>query len=255
MTPAAQERSRVRSPIILMSALAWILLVIHAQGMMMHTHHALDGSLNMPPAYNLLGGIALSWSIMLVAMMLPVLIAPIRHVRDRSFSHRRSRATALFVAGYAFMWLAAGVVLVASAMGVRASVEYPLVLTIFSIILVLAWQFSPLKQHCLNQGHAHPQLAAFGAAADFDALKFGFVHGFWCVGSCWGLMLLPMLFSSGHLIVMTVVSLWIWGEHFDRPMPPNWRIRIPAKATRLTVAQARILARHLGSPKQNQTAR
>ena len=248
MTPAAQERSRIRSPLILMSAVAWILLVIHPHSMMLHTHHVHAGSFIIMPAYNSLGSIALGWSLMLVAMMLPVLIAPIRYVRDRSFPHRHGRTTALFVAGYAFMWLAAGGTLVASALGIRTFAGNPLILTILSTTLVITWQFSPLKQYCLNQGHVHPQLAAFGAAADLDALKFGLVHGFWCVGSCWALMLLPLLFSNGHLVAMTIVSLWIWGEHLDKPMPPNWCIRVPVKATRLTVAQTRILIRHLGSP-------
>jgi predicted metal-binding membrane protein len=216
--------------------------------MMLHSHHGHNGSVNMMLAHNI-GSIALGWSLMLVAMMLPVLIIPIRYVRDRSFSHRRGRAEALFVAGYAFMWLAAGVVLVVLAMLIRTSIGNPLALTILSLTLVLTWQFSPLKQHCLNQGHTHPPLAAFGAAADLDVLKFGLVHGFWCVGSCWGLMSLPMLLPIGHLFVMAVVSLWIWGEHFDRLTPPNWRIRVPIKAMRLTVAQTRILLlQHFGNP-------
>jgi len=40
-------------------------------------------------------------ALMIAAMMSPLLMAPLRHVRDRSFARRRARAMLLFVAGYA----------------------------------------------------------------------------------------------------------------------------------------------------------
>src|SRR3546814_20852665 len=52
-------------------------------------------------------------------------------------------------------------------------------------IIALVWQFSPVKQRCLNRGHDHRPLAAFGWRAHRDALLFGSVHGIWCVGSGW----------------------------------------------------------------------
>jgi len=243
MTPASRERSRVRSPIMLISATAWILLVIHPSGMMMHARHVYNGSLEMLLTHNPPGSIARGWSLMLIAMMLPLLTAPMRHVSNRSFSHRRVRAIVLFSAGYATIWMAAGTVLVTLAIAIRALVENTLVLAALSITMALVWQFSPFKQHCLNHNHDHPPLSAFGVAADLDALVFGLVHGLWCVGSCWGFMLIPMIFSfsAGHLIAVTVVSLWMWGEHLERPVQPSWCLRGPAKSARLILAQARIL--------------
>ena len=49
-----------------------------------------------------------AWALMLVAMMLPTLVQPLYHIRLSSFSRRRMRASALFVAGYGAVWLAAG---------------------------------------------------------------------------------------------------------------------------------------------------
>src|SRR5215471_4379204 len=57
------------------------------------------------------GQLALGWALMVVAMMLPLAIAPIWHVRERSFARRRGRSTALFVAGFVAVWLAAGFIL------------------------------------------------------------------------------------------------------------------------------------------------
>jgi predicted metal-binding membrane protein len=84
------------------------------------------------------------------------------------------------------------------------------------------------------------RLAAFGAAADFDALLFGMKQGMWCAGSCWALMLFPMVFPRGHVFAMAAVAVLILGERLEEPRPPGWRLRGLGKATRIVVAQARI---------------
>lgn len=230
MTPAARERSQIRVPVLFISAVAWILLVVEPGGSTLHAHHS---AAMLEPT-----SLAVGWALMLAAMMAPVLIAPVRHVRDRSFSQRRARAIALFVAGYAAVWMAAGVMLLALAALLAApGSSLPVVLV---TITALVWQFSPFKQRCLNRCHAHSELAAFGRAADIDALRFGLTHGVWCVGSCWALMLLPLMVSRGHVAAMAAVALWLFAERLDRPAPLRWRLRGPGKAARIAVAQARM---------------
>jgi len=79
-------------------------------------------------------------------------------------------------------------------------------------------------------------------------LRFGVVHGVWCVGSCWALMLLPLLIGPHgpakaghymplHVAAMLLVSLWIAAERLDRPMPRAWRVRAPERAVRLVCAR------------------
>ena len=172
---------------------------------------------------------------MLVAMMGPMLIAPVRHVRERSFGRRRRRAVALFVAGYAAMWMPAGAFLMLAAMAVPRAPGFVAI----AAALALVWQFSPLKQISLNRSHTHPELAAFSGAADLEALRFGFTHGVWCVASCSALMLLPLLVTRGHVAAMAVVSLWIIGERIERPMAARWQLRGPRKAARIALAWAR----------------
>jgi predicted metal-binding membrane protein len=187
--------------------------------------------------------LALGWALMLVAMMAPLLTAPVRHVRDRSFARRRARAVALFVAGYGAIWSAAGAALLTVALAGRRSAPESSVPVALATLIALVWQFSPAKQSCLNRCHAHAELAAFAPAADLGALRFGLTHGIWCVGSCWALMLLPLLVSRGHLAAMAAVTLWILAERLERPMPPGWRWRGPGKAVRLVVAQSRLRLR------------
>jgi predicted metal-binding membrane protein len=248
MTPAARERLHVRTPLLLLSAAAWMLLAVQPGGMALaHCPPAMmraatwPASLDMLLARNPPATLALGWALMLAAMMLPLLIAPVRHVRDRSFAQRRARAIALFVSGYTGVWMVAGAVLLSLAMAARLAAPVSLAPVAAAAAIALVWQFSPVKQLCLNRGHAHAALAAFGPAADLDALRFGVMHGVWCVGSCWALMLVPLLVSTGHLAAMAVVSLWLFAEKLDRPMPRRWRVRAPGKAARIAIAQTRIL--------------
>ena len=44
----------------------------------------------------------------MLAVMTPLIVAPLRHVRERSFAHRRVRAMVLFVIGYGAVWMIAG---------------------------------------------------------------------------------------------------------------------------------------------------
>ena len=241
MTPAARERSRVRMPLLFISAAAWILLVIEPGGMALHPHYsgAMPG-LDMLRAHNPPVLMAAGWALMLAAMMAPLLIAPVSHIRDRSFAKRRARAVGLFAVGYAAIWMAAGVMLLALALAVRLIAPVSPVPLALATVIALVWQFSPVKQRCLNRCHAHAKLAAFGRVADLDALRFGLTHGIWCAGSCWALMLLPLLISRGHIVVMALVALWLFAERLDVPMPPRWGLRGPGKAARIVVAQTRM---------------
>jgi predicted metal-binding membrane protein len=231
MTRAARERSQVRLPLLFMSAVAWIVFAAGPGGTSLYAHCT---AANVAAIPSLAGG----WALMLAAMMAPALIPPVRHLRDRTFARRRARAIGLFVAGYAAMWMAAGALLLALALGVRRAAPESFVPVALAAAITMVWQFSPFKQRCLNRCHAHPELAAFGPAADIGALRFGLTHGVWCAGSCWALMFLPLLISRGHIAAMAAVSLWLFAERLDRPKPPCWRLRGPGKAARLVIAQA-----------------
>jgi predicted metal-binding membrane protein len=234
MTPAARERMQVRVPLLFVSAGAWLLLLVQPENASLSAHCAAATRwLSVSPS-----SLALGWALMLAAMMLPLVIAPARHIRARSFPRRRARALVLFLSGYAVIWMLAGAILLAAGLAVRLAAPESLLPAVLVAVVALVWQCSPVKQRCLNRCHSHAELAAFGAAADRDSLRFGLTHGLWCAGSCWALMLLPVLLSRGHLAVMASVSLLLFAERLDRPMPPAWRVRLPHKALRIMIAQA-----------------
>jgi predicted metal-binding membrane protein len=243
-----RESARVRNPVLLATAAAWTLLLAGSGGAGMFAHCAVVDSQSIAPpasfrmllAMNPPASLAAGWALMLVAMMAPALIPPVRHIRLRSFAHRRARSIALFVAAYGAIWMAAGGVLLAIDLAAKASATQSYLPAACLLLVALVWQCSPLKQRCLNRGHAHRELAAFGIAADLAALRFGVTHGVWCAASCWALMLFPMLLPQGHIVAMAAVTVLVFGERLEQPMPPRWRWRGIGKLERLVVAQARI---------------
>jgi predicted metal-binding membrane protein len=196
-------------------------------------------SFDVALALNSPAKLAADWALMVAAMMAPLLLAPLRHVRDRSFARRRARATLLFVAGYAAAWMMAGVALQAIALAALWAMPAPVIGLGLVAAAAMAWQVSPAKQWCLNRCHRRPQLAAFGAAADFDAATFGLTNGAACVGTCWALMLLMLLVGAGHFLAMIAVTLFVFAERLENPTPLGWRLRGAGKALRIVAAQAR----------------
>jgi predicted metal-binding membrane protein len=200
----------------------------------------LSVSFDQALAFNSPAKLASSWALMIAAMMLPFVIAPLRHIRDRSFARRRTRAVLLFVAGYMAVWMIAGIGLQAMALAARWAVPTPLLCLGLAAVIAMGWQVSPAKQWCLNRCHRRPHLAAFGAAADRDAFDFGLSNGASCVGACWALMLLTLLVEHGHLLAMAAVTLFVFAERLESPAPLAWRWRGPGKALRIVMAQARM---------------
>ena len=186
---------------------------------------------------------------MLVAMMLPTLIAPILHILDRSFKRRQTRSVLLFVVGYVAIWMPVGVVLTVAVLLIgrfAPTSSVPWFLPALGVgLIAFVWQCSPIKQRCLNRNHNHHELAAFGRKADIDALRFGLSHGWWCVGSCWALMTLPMMMSTGHFITMAAVTFLMISERLAPPRPLDWRLRFPGNLARILIVRGRMLLQRL----------
>lgn len=231
-----KEFARAYRPALAFCGLAWAIVLGDPSAMSTHAHHmgpvhmTASEALRMNLAVTSPGHLAEGWLLMLAAMMTPLLIVPIYHLRARSFAKRRVRSSLLFVAAYVAVWMLAGVPLSGVSLLV-ASLSVPAYLTRgLACLSAIVWQFSPMKQICLNRCHAHPSLAAFGLRADLSALRFGAGHALWCVGSCWALMLLPELLPAGHSAAMAVITILVFGERLDPPKEPAWRASLSATA-------------------------
>jgi predicted metal-binding membrane protein len=197
---------------------------------------SLSVSLDLALLFESPSGLAADWALMIVAMMSPLVAAPLRHMRDRSFARRRTRAAFLFLVGYAAVWMSAGLALLAIALAARAVAPAPSCLAL-ATVGAIAWQVSPAKQWCLNRCHRRPHLSAFGAPADRDAFVFGLINGVACAGACWALMLLPLFAGPAHLAAMVAVTLFVYAERLEPAAPLAWRWRGAGKALRIIAVQ------------------
>jgi predicted metal-binding membrane protein len=207
---------RVRRVATAISALAWLLVIARPTD----GHHVHHGSVAVA-----------NWLTMLMAMMAPVLIAPLVHVRRHSFTHRRRRGAFLFVSGYGLTWMLFLVTLEKAQGRVESAAAV--------VIVALVWQCAPIKQRCLNHCHALPELAAFGVAADIEVFRFGITYAVWCIGSCWALMWVSMAYAS--VAPMIVVSFLVVSERFERPASPTWKWRGTQIPVRILVARCQKL--------------
>lgn len=232
--------------------LAWSALLLGSVGATMPAFCSPEGlwalplpaSLALALVVNSPAQLAGGWALMIAAMMSPLVAAPLRHVHARSLAKRRARSLLLFVAGYAAVWMTAGVGFQTMALVARwVAPAWPVRFGLAAAAAVL-WQVSPAKQWCMNRCHRRPHLAAFGLAADRDAFAFGLTNGVSCCGTCWALMTLPLLAERDHVSGMIAVALFTFAERFERPAPLAWRWRGPGKALRIVVMQTRIRLPH-----------
>jgi predicted metal-binding membrane protein len=198
--------------------IAWILVALaHLSGLGARLHHdqLADGAPTWASIVLLLGG----WELMLAAMMLPSCVPMIRHVRLTSFRRRRRRSVSLFLSGYLAVWTAFGIALVAGdrllhhVAGASGSGTLPDGLVLGAALAVAAaWQFSPIKRRCLHACRSPGLFPSHGWGADVMLLRFGLVHGVFCVGACWALMLVMFALGSAQLAWMATLAVVILYE-------------------------------------------
>ena len=197
---------------------------------------ALELALLLNPPYRLAG----SWALMVVATMAPLIGGPLGQLRERSLARLRPAAMLCFALGYGGVWMAAGGIVLGTALGFALLLP-PGWSVACAGLLALLWQVSPVKQHCLNRCHARPRIAAFGASAAASALGYGLAYGRWCVAASAPLMVLPLLLPAGHLAAMAAVALFLFAERIERPARPRWGWRGTDVAWRLARYKAAAL--------------
>jgi predicted metal-binding membrane protein len=180
---------------------------------------------------------AVAPALMLVAMMGPMAIGPLRQVVDRGLPRLRFRRVVLLLAGYGAVWMVGLLAAGAVAGMVRASAWF-----VSATILVAAavWLCAPARQRCVRRMHAFRPLPVFGFRADAATAAAGARHGVWCVGSCWAPMLVAMLADGAvGFLLMAVAASWLWVEHLDSSRRPGWGLHVPWRAARALLAAAR----------------
>ena len=212
--------------LLLAAMLAWRwLMVSGSRGM---------GAMAMAPwsAAYLVPAFAM-WAVMMVAMMLPS-AAPmiLLHARiDRAASPaRRLVHTLLFALAYLLVWSAfSAVAALAQALlvdlGLVSSASLALGRRPLAAALLAGtalYQLSPVKAACLDQCRSPIHFVMrYWSPGIAGALRLGLVHGLFCVGCCWGLMLLLFVAGVMNLAWIALLAAIVFAE---KAAPPNWRI-------------------------------
>ena len=169
-----------------------------------------------------LGWFAVTWLVMMAAMMLPSLVPA-----ALAFARGGERRVAAFVVGYLAAWTAAGLVAYLLLEAVRA-LEVPFLAwdragryVAAGVILAAAgYQLTPAKARCLQRCRTPLSLAGEARPGAGGGLRGGVRHGTSCIGCCIGLM--AALFALGvmSLTWMVAVAALIAAERllpWDRP--------------------------------------
>lgn len=172
------------------------------------------------------------WAIMMVAMMVPS-AAPmiLLHARiDKAPSAQaRTLHSLLFTLAYLLVWTAfSAAAALAQALLVHWAIVSTATLTVGSrtlaallLAVAAAYELAAVKRACLDKcqsplmfmlGHYRP-----GAAGAFRA---GLLHGLYCLGCCWALMLLLFVGGVMNLAWVAVLGILVLGEKYA---PPSWR--------------------------------
>jgi predicted metal-binding membrane protein len=180
-----------------------------------------------------LGGFLAVWVVMMAAMMFPS-VAPMAIVWIRSVAARPTRrervvGVASFLAGYLVAWAAFGVVVFVLLLGTgRVVMDAPDVArwvgaAVFAVAGV--YQLTPLKGACLRHcrtpvGSLFHYASYTGRARD---LRVGVHHGTYCVGCCWGLMIVLVAVGAMNIPAMVALAgvilvekLWRYGPVFSK---------------------------------------
>lgn len=166
----------------------------------------------------------LTWLVMMAAMMLPA-VSPVVAVFDGWVRRTgRSRwATVAFVGGYLLAWTLTGLVAygaVAYFQSLAPSGRGALRLGGALLVLAGAYQLSPLKRVCLTHCRAPVQFVAHHATrlrqGGSSAASVGALHGLYCLGCCWALMMVLVLVGVMNVAWMAVVASVIFAEKVSR---------------------------------------
>jgi predicted metal-binding membrane protein len=169
------------------------------------------------------------WVVMMAAMMFPS-ITPVAVLWTRSIAGRTSgwvrlARTSGFVSGYLIAWSLYGVAAFAALRAVervlRISPDASRWIGFAVFLAAGIYQLTPLKDVCLS--HCRSPMVAFLHYANLKGrvrdLRVGLHHGAYCVGCCWGIMLVLVAVGVMNLPIMaalaTVIALeklWAHGR-------------------------------------------
>jgi predicted metal-binding membrane protein len=228
-TPAKARPGQVRfGPawlvLVVLSALAWVVTIAQARGMGVGL-----GTMGLAlPLFLLL------WVVMMAAMMFPS-VAPVailwsRSIVARSTGTDRVFRMTTFLTGYLVAWTAYGLVAFVALLGAErlteSSPEAARWLGVAIFTLAGIYQLTPMKDACLRHCRSPVMsLLHYGnIRGRIRDLRVGLHHGLYCVGCCWGLMIVLVAVGVMNVAAMVALASVIYLEKLWRRGPILTRV-------------------------------
>ena len=229
--PRSGPAAREVAVLLILAAAAWAATLVLARGMA-----GMTGTMGL--------GLAVFvpiWTLMMAAMMLPS-VAPTASLYAKTMQDNRAARIAGLVAGYLAVWAAAGVPAFGLAWlagwltGSHPAAAHVIAVGAFAVCGI--YQLSSLKDRCL--AHCRSPLGLLMHYGSYRGrlrdLRVGAHHGGYCLGCCWGLMVI--LIAVGVMNVAAMVGWPPWcssrrsgpGAPWSAgsPASPRWPSRWPS---------------------------
>lgn len=231
---ARRRLSGTTAGLLAVIAVAWgvcVWMESSGVGAFLHHHALYHSGLPLWYAGLLLAG---GWQVMTAAMMLPSsLPLMVLYGRATRAAPDRSSSFALFVTGYFLVWTAFAVSAFTFDMGVHWLAHTwawlgtnDQVIPAATLALAAIYQVTPFKDACLRSCR-NPAfyLMHHYRRGRVGGLRLGLLHGIFCLGCCWSLMLLMFAVGVAHLawmgalaVVMVVEKAFPHGDEITKPL-------------------------------------
>ena len=212
LSPSTRRRIATAAVLGALAIVAWLASVSQMRGM------GLDDRFSVG-SFGFFVGL---WVVMMAAMMFPSVWPTLSLygtiARNRATTGARAwTASAAFVLGYLASWtayglLAFGVLEIASRAGLGGLPDTELARYVVAPVALAAalYQLAPLKQGCLRHCRGpFSFLLAHWRDGLSGAVRLGAIHGGYCVGCCWMLMLVLLSVGLMSITWMAIVSIAI----------------------------------------------
>jgi predicted metal-binding membrane protein len=218
------RRWRRRWPLLGFVVLAWLSMILMAQGhnfsheASLHASH--QESFDFVTAIMML----LMWWGMAIAMMLPTAIPALEtleELNETAFAKNEiTGRLAYFTTGFLFVWLVFGLF----AAGLQWWLQSQMMLSplassnsteLSAALLLLAgiYQWTPWKESCVSRCRSPMAFFfSFWDEGDSGYWRMGLRMGKFCLGCCWAMMLLMFVFGLMNVLWMGLLTLYMYAE-------------------------------------------
>ncbi len=222
----SRQEKIIISALAILTLVSWIVTIFHS--------HSMDSQMSMEMGMgdqSMIFGASLflvMWVVMMIAMMFPAVV-PMVLIFSKVHENRKVRnegttPTWVFVSGYLLVWAFFGALAyLADTVVGHLAMSFPILKTyspvIGGVVLVAAglYQLTPLKNACLTHCRSPLHFIMHRWREGYTgALTMGVSHGVYCLGCCWGLMLVLFVVGLMNLSWMGILTLVIFVEKISK---------------------------------------